>query len=127
MPYLDTYVYDNGLTVFDNQAVTVHVCSAEPTAFADVATMTLGNQSGITAGAPATRSGGGRRITVPAVTSGTVTGAGTQTATSYAVVDPAANRLLVAAPLAAPQSVTNGNPFTLAAFDVGIPSPVAAP
>ena len=72
-------------------------------------------------GAPGDRTGGGRKVTVAQITDGTVTGTGT--ATHYALVDVSNTRLLATGALTASQSVTSGNTFTLAAFDIGIPDP----
>lgn len=123
MPYLDARVYDNGLTVLDTEANAVHICSAEPTDYAGAtSTLTLGNATSVTVGAPADRTGGGREVTVDATTGGNVTASGT--ATHYALVDTVNARLLAASALTASQVVTSGNTFTLASFTIGIPAPV---
>jgi hypothetical protein len=121
MPLLADRVLDNGLTVLDTEATTLHICSAEPTVFGTL--NSLGNKAlgagGI--GAPAARSPSGRRVTVASFSDGAVTATGT--ATSWAIVDTANSRLLAAGSLASSQAVTNGNTFSLAAFDIGIPGP----
>ena len=123
MPYLDNRVYDNGLTVLDTEANAVHICSAEPATYtAATATFTLGNATGVSIGAPADRTGGGREVVVAATSGGNVTATGT--ATHYALVDTVNSRLLAASALTASQVVTNGNTFTLASFTIGIPDPV---
>lgn len=123
MPYLDNRVYDNGLTVLDTEANAIHICSAEPTTYAQAtSTLTLGNATGVTVGAPADRTGGGREVVVDAAADGNVTANGT--ASHYAVVDTVNARLLAASALTASQVVTNGNTFTLASFTIGIPDPV---
>lgn len=123
MPYLDNRVYDNGLTVLDTEANAIHICSAEPTTYAEAtSTLTLGNATGVTVGAPADRTGGGREVVVDAAADGNVTANGT--ASHYAVVDTVNARLLAASALTASQVVTNGNTFTLASFTIGIPDPV---
>jgi len=123
MPYLDNRVYDNGLTVLDTEANAVHICSAEPTTYtAATSTLTLGNATGVSIGAPADRAGGGREVVVAATADGNVTATGT--ATHYALVDTVNSRLLAASALTTSQVVTNGNTFTLASFTIGIPDPV---
>lgn len=119
MPFLNDRVYDNGLTVLDTEATTLHICSSEPTTFGTL--NSLGNKSLAAGdiGAPSARSGGGRRVTVAALTGGTVTATGT--ATSYAIVDTTNSRLLATGTLTSSQAVTNGNSFSLASFDIGIP------
>ena len=123
MPYLDNRVYYNGLTVLDTEANAIHICSAEPTTYSETtSTYTLGNATGVTVGAPADRTGGGREVVVDAAADGNITATGT--ATHYALVDTVNSRLLAASALTASQAVTNGNTFTLASFTIGIPDPV---
>lgn len=122
MATLNDRVFDNGLTVLDIEANAVHITSQEATTFADAtSTSSLGNSTSLSIGAPQNRTGGGREVVVAAITDGTVTGTGT--ATHYALVDTAANRLLVTGSLTASQALTNGNTFTLGSFTIGIPDP----
>jgi hypothetical protein len=125
MSYLNDRVLDNGLTVLDTEADKIFICSAEPATYtAATTTNALGNKTfsaGAAFGSPAARSPSGRKVTSAAITDGSVTGTGT--ASHWAVVDSANSRLLAAYSLAASQAVTSGNPFTLAAFDIGIPAP----
>jgi hypothetical protein len=120
MSYLNDRVLDNGLTVLDTEATTLHICSAEHTVFATL--NSLGNKT-LAAGdiTLAARSPSGRKAVVAALSAGSVTGNGT--ATSYAIVDTANSRLLAAGSLSASQAVTSGNTFSLASFDIGIPGP----
>jgi hypothetical protein len=122
MAYLNDRVLDNGLTVLDTEANRLDICSAEPTTYAEAtSTYTLGNKTSLSVGAPADRSPSGRKVTVAAITDGTVSGTGT--ATHVAVVDTVNSRLLAVQALSASQAVTSGNTFTLPAFDIGIPDP----
>lgn len=122
MATLGDRVFDNGLTVLDTEANAIHVTSQEATSYAEAtSTYTLGNSSSLSINAPADRTGGGRKVTVAAISDGSITGTGT--ATHYAIVDTTNSRLLATAALTASQSVTNGNTFTLATFDIGIPDP----
>lgn len=122
MPFLSDRVYDNGLTVLDTEANAIHITSAEATDFANVSSVTLGNSTSLSIGAPQDRSGGGREVVVAAITDGSITGTGT--ATHYAIVDTVNSRLLAAGALSASQAVTTGNTFTTSSFTIGIPSPV---
>jgi hypothetical protein len=121
--YLNDRILDNGLTVLDTEGTRILICSSQPATYGAADTATLGEAAlaagGI--GAPAARSPDGRRVTVAAVTSGSVTASGT--ATHWAIVDDTNSRLLAANMLSAPQSVVSGNTWTLAAFDIGIPGP----
>ena len=115
-------VLDNGLTILDTEANAVHINSQEATTYAEAtSTYTLGASSSVAISAPADRTGGGRKVTMSAISDGSVTGTGN--ATHYAIVDTSNSRLLVAGALTASQSVTTGNTFSLASLDVGIPDP----
>lgn len=120
MAVLHDDVLDDGLqSLTDAASKVLHICSAQPSSFANVAAVTLGNKATPTVGAPEDGASNGRRVIVSAITDGEVTA--TATATHWALVD--GSRLLAANTLAASQAVTDGNVFTLAAFDIGIPDP----
>lgn len=122
MAFLNDRVFDNGLTVLDTEADRLDICSQAPTTYAEAtSTYTLGNKTSLSVGAPADRSPSGRKVTVAAITDGTVSGTGT--ATHVAIVDTVNSRLLATQALSASQAVTSGNTFTLPAFDIGIPDP----
>jgi len=122
MATLNDRVLDSGLSVLDTEANKIVVTSQEATTFTNAnATYALGNSTSLSIGAPADRSGGGREVTVAAITDGSITGTGT--ATHYAIVDTTNSRLLATSTLTAAQSVTSGNTFTLASFTIGIPDP----
>ena len=122
MASLADRVFDNGLTVLDTEANRIDITSQEVTTYTEAtSTYTLGNSTSLSIGAPADRTGGGRKVAVAAITDGSITGTGT--VTHYAIVDTTNSRLLATAALTASQSVTNGNTFTLATFDIGIPDP----
>lgn len=115
-------VYDNGLTVLTNEANKLTITSAEATTYTQAnSTYALGNAS-ITIGSPAARSGGGREVTVPAITGASVTGTGT--AAYFALVDTVNSRLLATGSLASSQAVTSGNTFNLGSFKIGIPGAI---
>lgn len=126
MPTLNDRVFDNGLTVLDTEANRIDICSTEPTTYtAATSTNSLGNAAGGSfpgISAPADRTGGGRKVTVSAVTAGTVTATGT--AAFYAITDTVNSRLLATGTISNSQTVTSGNTFTLSSFDIGIPDPV---
>jgi len=122
MATLDNRVFDNGLTILDTEANKVLVTSQEAGTYTEAnATYALGNSTSLSIGAPADRSGGGRKVAVASITDGSVTATGT--ATHYALVDTNNSRLLATGALTASQAVTSGNTFTLATFDIGIPDP----
>ena len=122
MATLNDRVFDNGLTILDTEANRIDVTSQEATSYTEAtSTYTLGNSTSLSIGAPADRSGGGRKVAVAAITDGSISATGT--ATHYAIVDTSNSRLLATGSLTASQSVTSGNTFTLATFDIGIPDP----
>ena len=123
MASLADYVLDNGLTKLDTEANKILITSAEATTYTQAnATYALGNSTSLSIGAPAARSGGGRQVTIAAITDGSVTATGT--ATHYAIVDTSSSRLLATGSLSASQAVTSGNTFTLSSATIGIPGAV---
>ena len=122
MATLNDRVFDNGLTVLDTEANRIDITSIEATTYTEAtSTNTLGNSTSLSIGAPADRAGGGREVTVAAITDGSVTGTGT--ATHYAIVDTVNSRLLATGSLSTSQVVTSGNTFTLSSVAIGIPDP----
>ena len=123
MATLNDRVFDNGLSVLDTEANKIVITSQEATTYTEAnATYALGDSTSLSVGAPADRAGGGREVTVAAITDGSVTGTGT--ATHYAIVDTVNTRLLATSTLTASQAVTTGNTFTLSSVAIGIPDPV---
>ena len=115
-------VFDNGLTVLDTEADKLYITSSQATTYTEaITTYALGVKNIPTVSAPADRTGGGREVTVSAITDGSVTGTGT--AGFYALVDSSNSRMLASNALSATQSVTSGNTFTLTSFKIGIPDP----
>lgn len=119
MAFIADRVLDLGLNVLSTEADVLHICTSEPADFAAVAGASVGTKTSLSVGAPAARSPDGRRVTVAQITDGSVTG--TDTASHWAIVDSGNSRLLATGALSASQAVTDGNTFTLAAFDIGIP------
>ena len=122
MATLGDRVFDAGLSALDTEANKILVTSQEAGTFTEAnATYALGNSTSLSIAAPADRTGGGRKVTVAAISDGSITATGT--ATHYAIIDTTNSRLLATAALTASQAVTSGNTFTLATFDIGIPDP----
>ena len=120
--FLGDRVFDNGLTVLDTEADKLYITSSQATTYTEaITTYALGVKDTPTVSAPADRTGGGREVTVSAITDGSVTGTGT--AGFYALVDSSNSRMLASNALSATQSVTSGNTFTLTSFKIGIPDP----
>lgn len=120
MPFLNDHVLDLALAYLDTSTNRLDLCTQEPTTYTEAtSTYTRANKTSLSIGAPGDRSPNGRKVTVAAITDGTVTG--TATVTHWAISDTGSSRLVAAGALAASQAVTAGNTFTLGAFDVGIP------
>lgn len=116
--YINDEAFDQGLDYADVTGTKIDICSAEPTSnlYANIAAVTLGNKTGLNTSAPQDGDVDGRKVTVPAITDGTVTSTGDAT---YWVLSDGISVLLASGTLTnGPQSVTNGNTFTLDAIDV---------
>ena len=122
MPFLADYILDLALAELDTATATLYITSAEATSYAEASsTYKLGTKASPTIGAPADRTPNGRKVTVAAITDGTVNSSGD--ATHWALTKDGTT-LMATGELAAPLTVTAGNVFTLDAFDVGIPDAV---
>lgn len=101
-----------------NDGTRIDICSQEPTTYAAATTTyTLGNKAGLTVGSPEAGDTDGRKVVVPAITDGSVTGTGT--ATHWALTN-GSDTLYATGSLASSQAVTSGNTFTLGAIDITI-------
>ncbi len=119
MALLVDYVLDGALAKAQ-EATRLDICTQEPATYTEAtSTYSKGNKTSVSVGAIGDRTPNGRKVTVPAVTNGSVTGNGT--ASHWSLTDPANSRLIAANSLAASQVVTSGNTFSSTAFDIGIP------
>lgn len=119
MAFVADAALDAALAVVADSSA-LFICSQEPTTYAQAsATYALGTKASPTIGAAADRAPNGRKVTIAAITDGTVSGTGT--ATHWALVKATGSLLRATGALSASQAVTSGNTFTLAAFDIGIP------
>lgn len=124
MAYLNDEALDQGLDWVDTNGTRIDICSQEPTTYAEAtSTYTLGNKTGLNTGATTNGDVSGRKVVVPAITDGSVTG--TSTATHWALTD-GASILIATNSLASSQAVTSGNTFTLPAIDITFPDAVSA-
>lgn len=119
MSYLSPNVLDSGLAYLQANGTRLDICSSEPATYANIATYTLGNKA-CTVGAPGARTPNGRKVTMTAISGGSVTGTGTA---GYWAISNGSNELLAANSLSASQAVTQNNTFSLGAIDIGIPNP----
>lgn len=121
MALIADYILDLALSELDTASTTFHLCSSEPANYAGIAAVQLGTKVGPTISAPADRTPNGRKVTVSAITDGTVSATGSAT---HWAISKGGNTLMASGSLSASQSVTNGNTFTTSAFDIGIPDAV---
>lgn len=120
MAYVNPHILDNGLAALTSGANRLDLCSQEPTTYTQAtSTYSRANKTSLSVASVSDRTPSGRKVTVNAITGGTVTSTGD--VTHWAVVDTANSRLLATGPLSATASLTSGNQFTLTAFDIGIP------
>ncbi len=120
MATLSNAVFDNGLSVLTTNGTRIDICTTEPATYAEAtSTYTLGTST-ITIGSPADRTGGGREVTVGAVSDASVTGTGT---VAYYAITNGTDTLYATGSLSTLQSVANGNTFSLGSFTIGIPDP----
>jgi len=117
MAYINDEVFDTGLDYADTNGTQIDICSQEPVSYAEAtSTYTLGNDT-VNTGATEAGAVDGRRVIVPAITAGSVTGTGT--ATHWALTD-GASLLIATGALSASQAVTSGNTFTLDAVSITV-------
>ena len=117
MAYINDEVYDQGLNYATLYGVRLDICSSEPANYAGIAAVSLGHKDPVVTGAAENGLIDGRKVVVPEITDGIVTGNGD--ATHWALFDDINNILVATDTLNnGPQTVTSGNPFTLDAVNV---------
>ena len=114
-------VFDAALNFLETNGTVVHITSADPTNWAGLAAVTLGNETACAYTGPADHTSG-RKTTLDAITDGDVTGNGTA---SHYVICNGSDAVYVIQELNATQAVTSGNKFTLTAVIIAIPDPTA--
>ena len=117
--YLHDDILDTALAYIETSTENLYITSSVATDFTEAsATYALGAKAspGFTGPADGTS---GRKITIDAITDGTVTGTGT--AAFWALTDDSATKLLAAGPLAGGVAVVSGGTFTMTATAITIP------
>ena len=117
-------IFDTGLTQLTTLVENLYICSSQPTTFAEAqTTYKLGTKATPTITGPTDGgAGGGRRVTVSAITDGVVNSAGN--AAWFALCDDSLSKLLISGNLASALDIATGSPWTLTAFDIQLPDPV---
>jgi hypothetical protein len=124
MAFLSDNILDNGLAYAVTHGTVVYLCSQQPANYTEASsTYALANKTGVTVGAPENGASNGRRVIIPTMSGGSVTGTGT--ATHYALVKPTSTtELLASGALSSSQALTSGNTWsTSATISVTIPDP----
>jgi hypothetical protein len=122
MAFIADTIYDNGLSYAQTNGTRLDITSTEATTYAQAtSTLTLGNDAVVTA-APSNGAVDGRRVQVPAITAGSVTGTGT--AAFWALTDGVGE--LLATGTITSQGVTSGNTFSLTAISITLRDATAA-
>lgn len=118
MAFINDSAFDAALDWIRTNGTQLDICSSEPGTFAAIASATLGTKISLSIGADANGATSGRKVAVPAISDGTVTGTGTA---AYWAISNGTDTLVATGALSASQGVTSGNPFTLASFDITFP------
>ena len=122
MPFIHDDILDAACSHISTNVDTLYITNAEATNYTEASgTFKLATKSAPSFTGPANGDVSGRKITVDAITDGTVNTTGT--ASHWALCDAGNTKLLAAGPLNSPQGVTATNTFTLTAFDVEFPDP----
>lgn len=118
--------FDAGLEYVRTNGTRLHYLSADCAGVvANALSLSLANKATISLGAVGERTGGGRKVTVPAVIDAVVTGAGA--ITHYALVNGATGTICAQwGALSATKNIVTGSPLTSDAFDIGFPDAVQA-
>ena len=115
--FISDNVFDSGLSYADTNGTRIDIVNTDPAGvYATVTANTLGNDT-VNTGAPQAGATDGRRVVVPAITAGSVTGTGT--ATHWALTN-GTDTVIASGALSASQAVTSGNTFTLDAISITI-------
>lgn len=121
MAFISDNVLDSGLSFLTaTSGIRMDLCSQEPATRTEaISTYTLANATDASIGSAGNASPNGRKVTVAAVSGGSVTS--TASATHWALSS--TGELLAASTLSADQSLTSGNTFSTTAFDIRFPDP----
>lgn len=114
MAYIADSVFDNGLLYAQANGSRLDITSAEATTYSEATdSLTLGNDS-VTVEAPSDGASDGRRVVVPKVVAGTITGTGD---VAFWALTNGTDELLATGAIT-PQTVTSGNTFSLTAINI---------
>lgn len=117
MPFINNEVFDQGLDYADTNGTRIDITTTDPGGtYATVTGNTVGNDT-VNTGVTQDGATDGRRVIVPAITAGSVTGTGL--ATHWALTN-GTDTVVASGALSSSQNVTSGNTFTLDAISITI-------
>ena len=123
MAFVNDEVRDQGLDWADTNGTQIDICSTDPGGtYATVTANTPGNDT-VNTGAAEDGAVSGRRVVVPAITLGTVTGNGT--ASHWALTN-GSDTVIASGELVSPVAVTTPGTFSLEAISITIDDATAA-
>jgi len=118
--YLIDASKDAALNYLDTNVTQLLICNALPATYAEASgALKLGVKASPTISTATDDGTTGRKVTISAITDGTVSASGTASHVALCSAD----TLLAAYPLNAGVSVTSGHQFTLTEHDVNLPDP----
>lgn len=117
MAFVADAALDAALNWVVTNGTTLHICSSEPANYAAIAAAELASAA-VTVGAVSDRTGGGRKVTVPALTDEDVDTSGTA---SHWALSNGTDTLVATGSLASSASVDAAGTLSTTAFDIGLP------
>jgi hypothetical protein len=118
MAFLYDTALDDGLNQAKTDGLRLDIGTQDISTYSEIATYSLGNTTSVTITGPTDGDASGRKITVPAVSTGTVTGSSDA---SHVYLSDGSATLVLSYPLSGTQAVSSGNTWTLTAFDIEYP------
>lgn len=121
--FIGDRIFDEGLNSFNAECDLLTLVTTVPTNYTEArTTYQIATKSAPTISTATDKSGGGREVTVSAITSGGIVNAN-GTASHWTLLDTANSRLLAYGELDSLLILTTAYSFTLTEFTIGIPDP----
>jgi len=122
MAALNNDIFDDGENELTNKTEKLYLLSGDPgLTWANIALMALGVKLSPAISAPADRVGGGREVTIAAITDGV--GVAVGLATNWALTDDSENKILATNELAIAKNIRVDSVFYVEEFTIAIPDP----
>lgn len=118
MAFLYDSALDSGLNQITTDGLRLDIGTQDISTYSEIATYTLGNTTSVTVSAATDGDSSGRKVTIPAVSTGAVTGSSDA---SHVYLSDGTDTLVLSYPLSGTQAVSSGNTWTLTSFDIEFP------